>query len=89
MVHFLKWKFWGVTGPAPTTSMPTAPNEASLAPGTPGTSATTGRGEPGVTTARSPTLAVDDAIKARHGGIARHATDRQATWTDEARLLSP
>jgi hypothetical protein len=53
------------------------------------TSATTSRGKPGVTTARSPMLAVDDATKGRHGGIVGHAADQRVTGTDDVRLLSP
>jgi hypothetical protein len=59
-----------------------APYEAPLAPGTPSTDATTSRGEPRVTTARSPMLTVDEAINVRHEGIAKRVDDRQVTWTD-------
>jgi hypothetical protein len=45
-------------------------------PGTPSTGATIGRGKPEVTTPRSPTLAVDDAIKGRHGGITECIANR-------------
>jgi hypothetical protein len=68
----------------PTTSMPMAPCVAQPAPCTLGTHATTDRGKPKVTTARSHELAVDDAIKGRHGGIAGWAVDRRATGTNEA-----
>jgi hypothetical protein len=40
------------------------------------TSATTGRGEPGVTTARLPTLAANDATKGGRGDVVGHATCR-------------
>jgi hypothetical protein len=54
-------------GPAPTTLTPIAPCDAPLALAILGTSATTGRGEPGVMTARSPALVVDDTIKGSTG----------------------
>jgi hypothetical protein len=56
-------------GPIPSTSTPAAP-------GTPDTGATIGRGKPEVTTARSPTLVVDDAIKGRHRGVIGRTTNR-------------
>jgi hypothetical protein len=55
---------------SPGAALPGAP-----APGTPGTGATTGRGKPEVTMARSPALKVNDAIKGRHRGIAGHVTE--------------
>jgi hypothetical protein len=63
-------------GPAPTTPTPVAPCVVSPTLGTPGTGATNSRYEPEVTSARSLTLTIDDAIKGRRGGITGCPTDR-------------
>jgi hypothetical protein len=51
--------------------------------------ATTDRGEPGGTMARSPMLAADDATRGTYGDVARHAVGRQMIGAEEVRLLSP
>jgi hypothetical protein len=75
--------------PVPTTSTSAVTYEAPPAPDTPGTDTTTCHGKPEVTMARSLVLAFDDAINGRHEGIVGHTTNRQATGTNEVRLLSP
>jgi hypothetical protein len=51
---------------------------------TPGIDATIGRSEPGVTTTRSPTFTVSDAITRRLGDVTGHAEHRRVIGTDEA-----
>jgi hypothetical protein len=79
----LSWNGVRQLGPALATPTLAAPCVAPPALDTLGTGATIGRCEPGVTSARSPTLTIDDAIKVRHGGIARCAVDQRMTRTNE------
>jgi hypothetical protein len=58
-----------------TTSKPASSYEAPLALGTLGTGTTTDCGEPRVTSARSPMLAINDILKGKHGGVIGHTAD--------------
>jgi hypothetical protein len=69
--------------------MARGPCDASPALDTLGIDDTTRRSEPKVTIARSPALALDDAILGGLRDVARRVGGQRTIGTDEARLLSP